>query len=52
MPGRVGLNIQSTFLDYYKTKQSPAAFDPEIDWKGSLGPTLTGTNPGVRIRTA
>lgn len=47
VPGRVGLNIQSTFLDYYKTKQSPAQFDPEIDWKGSLGPTLTGTNPGA-----
>jgi outer membrane receptor protein involved in Fe transport len=47
VPGRVGMNIQATFLDYYRTKQSPTVFDPEIDWKGSLGPTLTGTNPGA-----
>lgn len=55
VPGRVGFNVQASWLDYYKTKQSPQAFDAEIDWKGSLGPTLTGTNPGAysyRLNTA
>jgi outer membrane cobalamin receptor len=43
----LNFNLQATILDYYKTKQSPAPFDVETDWKGSLGPTLTGTNPGA-----
>ncbi|HEU4618412.1 MAG TPA: hypothetical protein VFV10_10245, partial [Gammaproteobacteria bacterium] len=43
----LNFNLQATILDYYKTKQSPAPFDPETDWKGSLGPTLTGTNGGA-----
>jgi len=47
LPGRVGFNVQATFLDYYKTKQSPTAFDVETDWKGSLGPNLSGTNAGA-----
>jgi outer membrane receptor protein involved in Fe transport len=47
VPGRVGVNIQGAWLDYYKTKQSPFPFDVETDWKGSLGPNLTGTNPGA-----
>jgi iron complex outermembrane receptor protein len=47
LPGRVGLNIQASYLDYYKTKQSPAEFDVETDWKGSLGPNLSGTNAGA-----
>lgn len=47
VPGRVGMSVQATLLDYYKTKQSPTVFDPETDWKGSLGPNLTGTNPGA-----
>jgi iron complex outermembrane receptor protein len=47
LPGRFGMNVQATFLDYYKTKQSPADFDVETDWKGSLGPNLTGTNAGA-----
>ena len=46
IPGRVGLNITGTWLDYYKTKQSPAVYDPVIDWKGSLGPTLQSFNAG------
>lgn len=46
-PGNIGLNMQATVLDDYTTKQSPANFDPEIDWTGSLGPTLTGTNGGA-----
>jgi iron complex outermembrane recepter protein len=47
LPGGLGLNIQATWLDYYETKQSPAAFDVETDWVGSLGPNLTGTNAGA-----
>ena len=38
---------QATFLDYYETKQSPAVFDVLTDWAGSLGPNLSGTNPGA-----
>ena len=34
-------------LDYYGTKQSPAVFDVLTDWAGSLGPNLSGTNPGA-----
>jgi iron complex outermembrane receptor protein len=45
--GSLGFNLQATILDYYKTKQSPAPFDIETDWAGSLGPTLTGTNGGA-----
>jgi outer membrane receptor protein involved in Fe transport len=41
------LNVTGSVLDYYKTKQSAANFDPVIDWKGSLGPTLTGFNAGA-----
>jgi len=55
LPGRVGVSIQGTYLDYYKTKQSPTVFDVETDWKGSLGPNLSGTNPGAyayRVNTA
>ncbi|HEX6999274.1 MAG TPA: TonB-dependent receptor [Gammaproteobacteria bacterium] len=46
-PGTLGVNLQATYLDYYRTKQSPAVFDVVTDWKGSLGPTLTGTNGGA-----
>lgn len=44
--GTVGLSLQATVLDYFKTKASPAVFDVEMDWKGTLGPTLPGTNGG------
>jgi iron complex outermembrane receptor protein len=47
VPGRVGLSVQGTWLDYYKTKTSPANFDPWIDWKGSLGPNMQGFNGGA-----
>lgn len=47
VPGGVGVNMQATWLDYYETKQSPLDFDVVTDWKGSLGPTLTGTNAGA-----
>ncbi|MES2625305.1 MAG: TonB-dependent receptor [Pseudomonadota bacterium] len=47
LPGNLGLSLQTTILDYYKTKQSPGAFDVETDWAGSLGPNLSGTNGGA-----
>ncbi len=45
----LNFNLQATILDYYKTKQSPAPFDVETDWAGTLGPaaSLTGTNAGA-----
>jgi outer membrane receptor protein involved in Fe transport len=47
MKGGLSYSLQSTFLDYYKTKQSPAVFDVETNWKGSLGPNLVGTQGGA-----
>ena len=47
VPGGLLFNTNDTFLQYYKTKQSPTAFDVDNNWKGSLGPTLAGTNPGA-----
>jgi iron complex outermembrane recepter protein len=47
LPGALTFNSQDSFLQYYRTKQSPASIDPVIDWKDSLGPTLAGTNGGA-----
>ena len=47
LPGGLGLSVNATVLDYYRTKQSPGVFDPEIEWAGSLGPNLTGTQGGA-----
>ncbi len=47
LPGGLSLSMQMTYIDSYKTKESQQDFDVEIDWVGSLGPTLTGTNPGA-----
>ena len=47
VPGGIGLNIQGTYLDKYITKLSPTTFDVPIDWKGSLGPSVTGFNSGA-----
>ncbi len=47
LPGSLAASVQATVLDYYKTKQSPGAFDVETDWAGSLGPNLSGTNGGA-----
>ena len=50
LPGALTFNTQDSFLQYYRTKQSPASIDPVIDWKDSLGPNLAGTNGGcVRL---
>jgi outer membrane receptor protein involved in Fe transport len=47
VPGGIGLNTQATFLDYFRTKASPLFIDVPVEWKGSLGPDLIGTNPGA-----
>ena len=47
IPGAIGLNVNGTWLNYYKTKQSPAKYDPVVDWKGSLGPSLSSFNAGA-----
>jgi outer membrane receptor protein involved in Fe transport len=45
--GGLGLSLQATILDSYETKQSPANYDVTTEWKGSLGPNLSGTNGGA-----
>ena len=47
IPGALSLNSQDTFLDYYRTKNSPGSFDVLTDWKDSAGPDLAGTNGGA-----
>jgi len=46
IPGFINLNVKATVLDSYVTRQSPASFDVPIEWKGSFGPNLPGTNGG------
>ncbi len=47
IPGGV-VRRSGLWLDSYKTKASKAAnFDPWIEWKGSLGPTLSGFDGGA-----
>lgn len=47
IPGSLNLSVTGTYLDSYKTKQSPASYDPVIEWKGTLGPTLQSFNAGA-----
>ena len=47
IPGGLNVSVQGTWLNYYKTKESAASYDPEVDWKGSLGPNLQGFNAGA-----
>jgi outer membrane receptor protein involved in Fe transport len=47
LPGAFTFTSQDSFLQYYKTKQSPANFDETINWKDSVGPNLAGTNGGA-----
>ncbi len=47
LKGGLGFQMQATYLDYFKTKASPAVYDLETDWKGSLGPNLPGTQAGA-----
>ena len=46
-PGRIAIGMNATVLDEYVTKTSPANYDVETEWKGSLGPNLQGTNGGA-----
>ena len=41
------MNVTGSWLNTYKTKQSPASYDPVIEWKGSLGPALQSFNAGA-----
>ena len=41
VPGAITFTSQDTFLDYFRTKNSPANFDVTTNWKDSSGP-----NPG------
>jgi iron complex outermembrane recepter protein len=47
VPGSIALNVTGSWLQTYKTKQSPADYDPETEWKGSLGPVLQSFNGGA-----
>ena len=47
LPGGLQFSTQDTLLQYYRTKQSPQAFDVNTNWKDSLGPNLAGTNGGA-----
>jgi outer membrane receptor protein involved in Fe transport len=47
VPGAFSINEEASWLNYYYTKASPLSFDVKTNWKGSLGPTLSGTNPGA-----
>jgi iron complex outermembrane recepter protein len=47
VPGTIGFSLQATLLDSYETRQSPAPYDAPIEWKGSLGPNLPGTQAGA-----
>jgi outer membrane receptor protein involved in Fe transport len=47
LPGAISFNSQDTFLDYYRTKNSPGSYDVTTDWKDSAGPELAGTNGGA-----
>ncbi len=47
VPGGVSVSVTGSYLDSYKTKTSPAAYDPVVEWKGTLGPTLTSFNGGA-----
>ncbi len=46
LPGSVGVSVTGTRLGSYKTKQSAANYDPVIEWRGSLGPSLSSFNGG------
>ncbi|MGZ3274909.1 MAG: TonB-dependent receptor domain-containing protein [Caulobacteraceae bacterium] len=45
LPGTFSVSVNSTFLGNYDTTNNPGA--AVNHWYGTLGPTLTGTNPGA-----
>ncbi len=46
IPGNINLSMQATVLDKYITRASPVYYDLPTDWKGTLGPNLSGTQGG------
>jgi outer membrane receptor protein involved in Fe transport len=47
VPGSLNLNVKATVLGSYKARVSPAVYDIPVEFKGSLGPNLSGTNAGA-----
>jgi iron complex outermembrane recepter protein len=47
IPGGLTFSVTGSYLNSYKTKTSPAPYDPVVEWKGTLGPTLTSFNGGA-----
>ncbi len=47
VPGGISFSTVDSILQYYKTKNSPADFDVDTNWKGSMGPTLSSLNAGA-----
>ncbi len=45
IPGSLNLNVLLNWLDYYDTQSAPGL--PVRHWAGTLGPNLTGTDPGA-----
>jgi len=46
VPGALNLGVNGSWLRSYKTKTSPASYDPVVEWKGTLGPALNSFNGG------
>jgi outer membrane receptor protein involved in Fe transport len=50
VPGQLQLVVLANYLNYFDTQPAPGA--PFEHWAGTLGPTLTGTDPGAfRFKT-
>jgi len=47
MPGSLNLNMKATVLGSYKARVSPAPYDIPVEFKGSMGPNLSGTQGGA-----
>ena len=47
VPGGLNLNVKATVLNSYKARVSPAVYDIPVEFKGSLGPNLSGTQGGA-----
>ena len=45
VPGAMNLHFVASWVDHYRTQAAPG--QPVREWKGTLGPTLSGTDPGV-----
>ena len=45
IPGALNVHFAGNYIDHYRTQAAPTA--PFLEWRSSLGPTLSGTDPGV-----